>query len=74
MLYKILVKVLANRLKVILLGIISFSQYAFVSGRMITNNVIITFDLIYHIKRKTRVKKGKVALKIDISKAYDRVD
>lgn len=74
-LYKILAKVLANRLKVLLPGIISSSQSAFVPGRSISdNNVLVAFELIHFMKRKTKGKKGKVALKIDISKAYDRVD
>lgn len=41
---------------------------------MITDNVVIAFEIIHYMKRKVRGKKGEVALKIDISKAYDRVD
>ncbi|XP_071721951.1 uncharacterized protein [Rutidosis leptorrhynchoides] len=73
-LYKILSKVLANRLKSILPLIVSPSQSAFVPGRKITDNIVIAFELIHSMRRKKRGKYGDVVLKLDISKAYDRVD
>ena len=73
-LYKILAKVLANRLKTILPGIVSENQSAFVPGRSITDNVLVAFEVIHHMKKKNRGLEGEVALKLDISKAYDRVD
>ncbi|XP_074323028.1 uncharacterized protein LOC141659976 [Apium graveolens] len=72
-LYKILAKVLANQLKVILPGVISENQTAFVPGRNISDNVLVAFELLHHMKRKNRGSEGEVALKLDISKAYDRV-
>lgn len=72
-LYKLLAKVLANRLKTILPDTISENQSAFVPGRSISDNVLIAFELIHHMKRKKRCQDGEVALKLDISKAYDRV-
>lgn len=50
--YKILAKVLANRLKSILLVIIEENQFAFVPGRNITNNVLVAFEVIHFMKRK----------------------
>ncbi|KAA3460546.1 reverse transcriptase [Gossypium australe] len=48
--YKIIAKVLANRLKVILPNCISYNQSAFVSGRMIHDNILITHELFhYHL-------------------------
>lgn len=38
------------------------------------DNVLIAFDIIHHIRSKSRGKQGEVALKIDISKAFDHVD
>lgn len=73
-LYKILAKVLDNRFKALVLGIISSSQYAFVLGKSISNNALVVFQLIHFMKSKTRGKKGEVDLKIDISKAYDRIN
>lgn len=73
-LYRIISKVLANRLKKVLPDIISDSQLVFVSGRSITDNFIAAFEVIHCMKRKSRGNKNDVALKLDISKAYDRVD
>jgi hypothetical protein len=72
--YKILSKVLANRLKPLLNRYISFEQSAFVSDRSILDNVMVAMETIHHMKCKVKGKVGEVALKIDISKAYDRVD
>ena len=72
--YKILAKVLANRLKKLLPQIISHEQAAFVSGRSITDNVLVAFEIIHHMKRKNKGKQGDVVFKIDISKAYDKID
>lgn len=72
-LYKLLAKVLANRLKRILPVTISEQQSAFVPGRNITDNVLIAFEIIHYMRRKNKGLEGNVALKLDISKAYDRV-
>ena len=73
-LYKIIAKVLANRLQKILPGIISEEQSAFVPGRNITDNVLVAFELLHYMKRKNGGQEGEIALKLDISKAYDRVN
>lgn len=54
--------------------LIYIEQYAFVKGRSIVDNVLIAFELIYHMKTKQNAKNGDVAVKIDISKACDRLD
>ena len=72
--YKILAKVLANRMKKLLPRIISHEQSAFVSRRSITDNILVAFEIIHHMKRKSKGKKGDVAFKIYISKAYDKID
>lgn len=65
---------LANKLKMVLPKVISTAQSAFIQGRSIVDNVIIAFEVIHHMKCTTRGKFGEVAFKVDISKAYDRVD
>ena len=70
-LYKIVSKVLANRLKQLLPRIILENQSAFVEGRLLMENVLLASELVkdYH--------KEEIALrcvmKIDISKAFDSV-
>lgn len=72
MLYKIISKVLANRLNVLLPKIISQNQSTFVSDRSILDNMLLAYELIHYMRRKMRGKKGRCCTKIDISKAYDR--
>ena len=72
--YKIIAKVLANRMKHIMSRIISSTQSAFALGRSIIDNVMIACELLHYMNRKQRGNAGEVALKLDISKAYDRVD
>jgi hypothetical protein len=61
--YKIISKVLANRLKLLLNMYISLEQSAFVADRSILDNVTVAMETIHHMKCKTRGKVGEVALK-----------
>lgn len=67
--YKIISKVMANRLKVILPELISYHQSAFVPGRQITDNALVAFEIFHAMKRKGEGKRGTMALKLDMSKA-----
>ncbi|KAL0415513.1 UNVERIFIED_CONTAM: hypothetical protein Slati_3383200 [Sesamum latifolium] len=71
---KIASKCVANRLKPLLDSIISQSQSAFIPGRLITDNVLLAFELNNFLKISTRSLQAYVALKLDMSKAYDRVE
>ena len=72
-LYKIVAKVLANRIKVILPNLISSEQSDFVPNRSIVHNIVVAFETLHSMRRQTKEKQGNAALKIDISKAYDRI-
>ncbi|XP_031124288.1 uncharacterized protein LOC116026999 [Ipomoea triloba] len=73
-LYRILAKVLANRFRTVLDSIISPSQSAFIPGRSIVDNVLIAYEANHALNRSQGSGSGCAALKVDMSKAYDRVE
>ncbi|KAK4404580.1 putative mitochondrial protein [Sesamum angolense] len=72
--YKIASKSIANRLKPWLDEIISLAQSAFVPGRLISDNVLLAFELNHFLHTHSKGRKQFLNLKLDISKAYDRVE
>uniref|UniRef100_A0A803PJN1 Reverse transcriptase domain-containing protein n=1 Tax=Cannabis sativa TaxID=3483 RepID=A0A803PJN1_CANSA len=73
-LYKVISKVLTNRMKHLMGSIISENQSAFIPGRLITDNIMISFEVLHYLKRRQQGKDGVMALKLDLSKAFDRIE
>jgi hypothetical protein len=71
--YKIISKLLANRLKPLLSKIISPFQTAFVPGRHIQDNSILSHEMLHSLKNK-RGRGGLVAVNIDMEKAFDKME
>ncbi|CAM8982331.1 unnamed protein product [Rhodiola kirilowii] len=71
---KTVAKVIVNRLQQILPEVISPAQSAFVKGRLITDNFLIAHESAHFIKNSRYGRKGYGSLKLDMSKAYDRVE
>ncbi|XP_028095305.1 uncharacterized protein LOC114295281 [Camellia sinensis] len=70
-LYRVLAKVLSNRIKLIVSRIISESQSAFIGGRSILDGVLIANEIVDGWKKNQR--KG-IVLKLDFEKAYDSIN
>jgi hypothetical protein len=71
---KIITKTIANRIKEILPEVISPQQSAFLPGRLITDNTLLAFETFHHLKHNKNKEKGFVGIKLDMAKAYDRLE
>ncbi|KAH1039641.1 hypothetical protein J1N35_041384 [Gossypium stocksii] len=70
--YKLVMKVIANRFKVVFPNYTSPEQAWFITGRNILDNIIITQEVI-HSMRSRRAGRNWMAIKLDLEKAYDRI-
>ncbi|KAM1726438.1 hypothetical protein ACFX1X_017394 [Malus domestica] len=71
--YKVLSKVLANRLELILPNLISHTQNTFVARRLIQDNIGIAHELFHFLKTRKAKFKFKLGVKLEMHKAYDQV-
>lgn len=69
--YKLIAKVVGNCLKKFLANLIPDLQSAFLLGRLVTDNILVVFETLHYLKRKTQGKMGYMAFKLDMRKAYD---
>lgn len=73
-LYKLIAKMLVNRFQKVLHLCIDEAHSAFIPGRLITDNIIATYENLHSLRKKRFSGEGSFALKVDMSKEYDRVE
>ncbi|XP_061365687.1 uncharacterized protein LOC133308973 [Gastrolobium bilobum] len=71
--YKVVTKLIANQLKLHMNSLVMPNQCRFIKGRQGTDNVIIAQEIV-HSMRSKRGTKGCMAIKVDLEKAYDRLN
>ncbi|XP_019171069.1 PREDICTED: uncharacterized protein LOC109166631 [Ipomoea nil] len=72
--YMNMAKMITNRMKPMMGNIILDSQSAFMPDKLITDNILIAAEVGYYLNRKQCAVVGWGALKLDMAKAYDRME
>jgi hypothetical protein len=72
--YKIISKCMVNRLQPLFGDLIADTQSAFIPGRLIMDNALIAFECLHALKHGSKKSKEFDVYKLDLTKAYDRVD
>lgn len=71
--YKVVTKVITQRLRVIMPYVVSDNQSSFIPGRSTVDNILVLQETIHSLK-SLQGKKGYMILKLDLEKAYDRME
>ncbi|KAL9664893.1 hypothetical protein QQ045_020302 [Rhodiola kirilowii] len=71
---KVVAKAITARLQLILPEVISFEQSALVNNCLITDNFILAHECAHYIRKQAKGRKCFGSLKLDMAKAYDRID
>ncbi|KAG7559018.1 Reverse transcriptase zinc-binding domain [Arabidopsis thaliana x Arabidopsis arenosa] len=71
-LFKMITKVMVERLKPVMCKLIGPAQSSFIPGRLSTDNIVIVQEAVHSMRRK-KGRKGWMLLKLDLEKAYDRI-
>lgn len=72
--YKVISKLVVLRLESFLGKIIIENHSAFVGGRLIQDNLVVAQEVFLALKRKNSGGKENLAIKLDMNKAYDRLE
>jgi len=70
-LYKVLAKILANRLRAIIGSVVSDSQSAFAKGKQILDGILVANEAVDEARH---FQKEMLLFKVDFEKAYDSMD
>ena len=71
LIYKLIAKVVANRLNPFLDKFISPQQFGFLKNHQISEPLAITQEVLHSVKSRN---KSALVLKLDLTKAFDRVN
>ncbi|PNX99881.1 ribonuclease H, partial [Trifolium pratense] len=70
--YKVITKVITNRLRLVMPTLIGQHQCSFIYGGQSADNIIIA-QKVFHSKKTKTGKKGLMAIKVDLETAYDKL-
>lgn len=73
MVHKIISKTPTNQLKEVIGDLILENQSAFLRGRLINDNILLAHELFHHMETH-KTKSSFMALQLDMSKAFNRVE
>lgn len=73
MTFSIIAKIVANRLKGVMPSLVAENQCSFIQGRQGADNIIIAQE-VFHSMPSMKDSKGVMAIKVDLEKAYDRLE
>ena len=71
--YKVISKIIVNRLRPLLNKMVDPALVAFVPNRWINQNVVLAHEIVHSFKH-TGKKKGYLGIKLDFQKAYNRME
>ena len=71
--YKLVTKIVVNRMRPLIPSWISRNQNGFIQGRGTDVNLVVASEIL-HAMHKKKGKNGWFALKVDLEKAYDRLE
>ena len=69
--YKIISKVVPNRIKPLLPSLVSVEQSGYVEGKQILNNIIQAHEVVNSLSRN---RKAGMIMQLDLAKAYDKLN